>query len=231
MIHLDEKNLIGKGRDRACYAHPENVNACIKVSIKPEKQSIREKKYLRYLSKKDRNLSFISNYLGQIETSNGTGHQYELVRDFEGNIAPTLKEAIQSDLISIDEINDIVKRVKHYLINELICVYDLSPNNVCVYKDKKGNWQFKIIDGLGVSTWNPATERVKLLAESLIQKSHNRLIDRIDKTLKYKRLNMTPKPKKRNSKILQTVRSFTTTIGLLIPFIILYFGLAEGWSI
>jgi hypothetical protein len=44
-LELDSTLFIAKGRDRACYRHPLEPSLCIKVALRPEKQSVREKAY------------------------------------------------------------------------------------------------------------------------------------------------------------------------------------------
>lgn len=205
-INLDDGLLIGKGRDRACYAHPAVNNTCKKVALKPEKQTQREIKYLSFLRKKGKKLSFISQFIGPVQTDFGMAYQYELVRDKNGNIAPTLKQAINNKLISKQEVNDLVNRLHTLLIKESICVYDLSPSNIVIFLDERNIWQFKIIDGIGVPNANPFTAKIEFLTAKLIHASYKRLIAKINKTFIYQELNTRPEPKKREPKFVKNIK-------------------------
>lgn len=50
-INLSDNLIVGKGRDRVCYEHPNNANLCIKISITNDKQSKREVSYFKFLKK------------------------------------------------------------------------------------------------------------------------------------------------------------------------------------
>lgn len=155
--------LIGKGRDRACYVHPENPSLCIKVAIKKEKQSKREKRYLSYLKRKGRELSCFSQYLGSVGTNLGKGYVFELARDSEGNIAFTLKKAMEQRLLNRKEIMSLILEIEKNIIEQNICVYDLTPNNVAVFRGQDNEIHYIIIDGLGVSNLNPLSTRLSFL--------------------------------------------------------------------
>ena len=175
MLSLDESLLIGIGRDRACYQHPTTPSLCIKVALKAEKQSIRERNYLKFLKKKNRDLTYISQYMGTLDTNLGKGHVFELVRDEKNNIAPTLKTAIQNKHIECHEVEELVNQLKTYLYTQSICAYDLSPNNIVVVKNSNSKWSLKIIDGIGISQPNPFIIHFKTLTHKVLDKSFKRL--------------------------------------------------------
>jgi len=228
LIQLDNTLLIGQGRDRACYQHPENKELCIKVALKPEKQSKREKNYLEYLKSKNRDLGHVSQYHGTIQTNLGTGYLFDLARDSDGKIAMTLKSAIKKKIIKETEVIRLISELENYLYSEKICVYDLSPSNIVVQKDTSNKWQFTLIDGLGVATPNPLIKRTNILTENLLTRSFQRLRNKVDKTFKYTKLNATPPPKKREPKHIKLLKRFGMVITLSISvFAIFYFELIE----
>jgi len=181
MLALNHKQLIGKGRDRACYAHPDTPSLCVKVSLKPEKQSIRERQYLAFLSKQNVDLSLISCHRGEVETNLGKGHLFDLYRSSAGIICPTLKEAIQQNLYSKEYLLTELKTLKNYLIENAICVRDLSPNNIICATHAQGQTKFIIIDGIGSPNYNPLTIRWKPLIVRAIDKAWKRLERKIKK--------------------------------------------------
>lgn len=174
LINLDESMLIGKGRDRACYAHPYDLSLCIKIAIKAEKQSRREKRYLSYLKRKNRDISLLSDFKGVVKTDKGTGYLFELVRNNDGSIAESLTNVIKKQLISVADIKTINDLLEDYLTKQQICAYDLSPNNLVVFTDQNGKLACKIIDGIGVAKPNPLLTRLP----SLITKSQQKALAR-----------------------------------------------------
>ncbi len=216
MIYLHKTQLIAKGRDRACYQHPTDPDLCIKVAIKPEKQSKRERSYLDYLHKKNRDLTNISLYQGKVDTNLGTGYLFDLIRVDNETVAPTLNSAIKNNLIEYEEVKRILSQLENYLYEQKICVYDLSPNNIAVQKNKMGEWDYKLIDGLGVANANPFVMRINYLTDVLLNRSFKRLNEKIDKIYKYKMLNLTPEPKKRQSKQIKIAKKVGLAITLLV---------------
>lgn len=174
-IQLDSTMLIGKGRDRVCYIHPADDSLCIKVAINREKQSRREKRYLNFLKKRGKDLSLLSDYKGVTKTNLGVGHIFELARDDKGNVAPSLKTAIQNKLISENEVEQLILKIEAYITEQSICAYDLSPNNIVVLMKDHKNINCKIIDGVGVAKPNPLSIRL----DSLILKSQKHSLARL----------------------------------------------------
>jgi hypothetical protein len=167
--------LIGQGRDRYCYAHPENPTLCIKIARHSEQQSARERKYIDFLKKRGTDLSNISCHAGLIQTNKGTGHLFELLRLENGNIAPTLKSVIQTNQVSIDECLKELQKLKSYLIVNNICVRDLSPTNIVCDVSDTNNIRFVIIDGIGSPNFNPLTIRWSRLTKKAIERAWARL--------------------------------------------------------
>lgn len=199
MIDLDKCNLIGKGRDRAVYEHPDNPKLCIKVAIKKEKQSKRERTYIEHLKQKKTDLTGISLYRGSVVTTLGTGHLFDLVREENGSVGKTLKEMIDHKNIDNGDLKNLTSRIVDYLYSQNICVYDLSPKNIVIIKSKNKDWKFKIIDGLGVANSNPFVVHSSFLTRKLLDKSVARLKTKINKAIKYRDLNTLPPQKKRKT--------------------------------
>jgi hypothetical protein len=175
LLNLSDTQLVAKGRDRACYEHPNEKELCIKVALKPEKQSVREKKYLEYLTKNNRDLSGLSNFRGEIDTNLGKGYMFDLIRDTNGKVALTLNSSIQQKLINLKEAEDLICQFASYLRREQICAYDLSPNNLVIFQDEQNNWQARLIDGLGVSKPNPFITRIAYFTKKLQDHAYSRL--------------------------------------------------------
>ena len=164
-IELTSSIFIAKGRDRACYHHPFQANLCVKVAVKPEKQSLREKAYLNFLTQKHTDLHAVSQYRGEVSTNLGKGYLFDLAMNYDGSLSKTLKQAIQEEAIPQQEVNKLLAQLKHYLESNLICVKDLSPNNLAYVKTNENKATLFIIDGIGLS----ADVDFEMVSESPLQ--------------------------------------------------------------
>lgn len=185
IIQLTSQLIIGKGRDRICYEHPLIDDICIKLSIKGNKQSNREVRYFTFLKDRGADLSSISIFLGKIETNLGKGYSFELIRDEDGSVSRTLRQALESKYISIQDIQPKLAELKAYLIANKICVRDISPSNISCQKTSCGH-NLVIIDGVSNANLNPLTIRLQSLVNKAIEKAWkglDRKLIRIEKSL------------------------------------------------
>ena len=184
-IQLSDDLIIGTGRDRICYEHPTIKDQCIKVSISSHKQSRREVRYFSFLNKRNIDLSHVSVFLGKIKTNQGAGFCFELVRNTDENISLTLRENLEKQIFSVKEIQPKLEELKEYLINNGICIRDISPSNIICQNTNQGI-NLIIIDGVGNSNSNPLTIRFTSLINSAIikaWKSLDRKLARIEESL------------------------------------------------
>lgn len=172
---LNLTEIIGQGRDRACYAHPLVADLCVKVALKSEHQTLRERNYLMFLKQHQADLSAISCYRGDVMTDHGQGYLFELERLPDGQVAPTLKQAIISGSLTQQQVLDELRKLRDYLFKNAIFVRDLSPTNIVCKPRKDGHLDFKIIDGIGSPNHNPLTIRWRFLVERAIDKAWQRL--------------------------------------------------------
>jgi len=184
-IQLSDDLIIGTGRDRICYEHPTIKEQCIKTSISSHKQSRREVRYFSFLKKRGVDLSQVSEFLGKVQTNKGIGFCFELIRDVNGRVSPTLREALEQQIISVTDIQHDLTQLKEYLISNRICVRDISPSNI-IYQVTPQGTKLIIIDGISNSNLNPLTIRMPKLITAAIAKawqSLDRKLTRIDKSL------------------------------------------------
>lgn len=186
IIQLTDDLIIGKGRDRICYEHPNNKNLCIKISISNNKQSKREVRYFKFLKNRSVNLAKISTFQGHVITNLGKGYSFDLIRDEDGNVAKTLRQCLELKTFTINEIQPKLLELKEYLVQNKICVRDISPSNISCQETSKGINLF-IIDGASNANVNPLTIRLESLINSSITKAWKgleRKLVRIEKTLR-----------------------------------------------
>ena len=152
IINLNaDRDLIGKGKERKCYVHPENPNKAIKISSGPvTKQTDRELKFYRSLSRRPK-LSFkhIPCYYGEINTNLGPGQMFDLIRDYDGQVSRSLLWYLQQGY-SLDFFKKDLTRLFEYLVaNQLIFNHDMYSGNILFKKKSADKGRLVIIDGLG----------------------------------------------------------------------------------
>lgn len=170
IIQLSDDLIIGKGRDRVCYAHPHKKNLCIKISIGSNKQSKREARYFNFLESRQADLSKISIFQGNVITNLGKGYTFDLIRDEDGSVAKTLRQCLESKIFTIDEIQPKLHDLRDYLIRNNICVRDMTTANI-ICKKTKGGFKLFIIDGVSNASINPLTIRFHSLVKKAIEKA------------------------------------------------------------
>lgn len=185
IIQLSDELIIGKGRDRICYEHPTIKDLCIKTSINTHKQSRREVRYFSFLQKRNTDFSHVSEFLGKVRTNKGTAFCFKLIRESSGKVSPTLREALEQQIISLKDVQHELILLKEYLIVNRICVRDISPSNI-IYQTTPHNINLIIIDGISNPNLNPLTIRHPKLISAAIGKawkSLERKLTRIEKSL------------------------------------------------
>jgi len=177
-IYLTDKLIVGKGRDRICYEHPNDSNLCIKVSINNDKQSKREVSYFNFLIKRNTNLSKISIFRGKVNTNKGVGYTFDLIRDHDKKISKTLRQCLEAQEFTTKWVEPHLIDLKKYLIINKICIRDISPSNISCQKKPDGISLF-IIDGVSNANINPLTIRL----QNLVNASFNKAWKSLDRKL------------------------------------------------
>ncbi|MFV0563245.1 YrbL family protein [Malaciobacter mytili] len=158
MVELNEKYLVNKGTNRACYIYPNEKNKCIKIDLKDNKETKREIKYYKLLQKKSISFKMLSKYFSSIKTSLGQGEVFELIIDYDGKVSTEVDKYLTNKTSSNEDIKNIISlipKLKQYLYKEKIYVKDLNPVNIVFQKLDKLNYRLVIIDGLAHSNYNP----------------------------------------------------------------------------
>lgn len=163
---LTDDLIVGEGRDRVCYRHPQVETLCIKVPKKPEKQTRRERLYFGIIKYLEKNTEHLSVYRGMVKTNLGDGAMFDLILNEDGNVSSTLTEAIRNDQISKTELNSLLQVLRYYLDSSAICLRDLSPNNIALQIAPDGK-KLMIIDGVS----NPGINPINFFSSNLIRKN------------------------------------------------------------
>lgn len=167
-VILKEELFISKGTSRKSYIHPDDENVCIKISHKKSshRSTQREIKYYQRLQKRHISFDMISKYLYSVQTNQGRGDAFELVRDYDGHISKDLRFYLS---LKNDRLNHIIAKLledlRQYLKREYILFSDLDFRNILVKRVTEDEYKLIIIDGLGDNNQVPLLEYVHWLGE------------------------------------------------------------------
>jgi hypothetical protein len=102
IVLLDESLVLGKGRNKVVYIHPDNPERCIKINN--EGTAFDHLYEMRY--RKTRELlhlppsSLLTKYYGTVKTNYGDGFVFERVCDYDGITSKTIGELINLEIES-----------------------------------------------------------------------------------------------------------------------------------
>ncbi len=148
------KQPIGRGKDRACYVHPDDPRKAIKISIgKSSAQARREIKFYRKLQKRGEIVDKpIPNYYGLCDTNLGQGIVVDLIRNYDGEVSRSLDWYLAQGCLIL-EFEPYLDELKHsFLQNQIIFNSDMTIDNLLVQKLSIRKTRLVAIDGLGDGT-------------------------------------------------------------------------------
>lgn len=151
-INLKREYYLGKGRERACYLHPDDDSKVIKVVYKPLEnlnQNQLEYEYLKYLEKKDISFSHLSKCYGKVQTNLGEGYIFERIKDYDGETSISFKSVVMNGFISKNLEIELLNELKKYLLDNNIIFVDVALSNVFCQKISEDNYKLVLTDGIG----------------------------------------------------------------------------------
>jgi hypothetical protein len=150
-LYLTEKDFLGKGTYRRAYQHPEDITKCIKISIESsqDRDTRDELRYRKICKKTVEQSKLLTKYYGTVETNLGTGHVFELVRDYDGMVSQSFRSLLQREKDS-PMVYDLLQKLKKNLFEELILVRPLWPGNILIQRITEQESQVRIIDDIGM---------------------------------------------------------------------------------
>lgn len=184
LIHLQEKDLIGTGTRRFCYAHPSESSLCIKIPKAKKngiKQQNREVKFYQQLTSRGVPTVRITHYHGEVETSLGRGYVYDVIRDVNGNPSQPFGAYIKNDPSRSAEYIQMLKTLEDYLFDNSVVFYDLNVWNILCKEKEDGSLEPFIIDGVGDVVAIPVLNLSKRLLNQKIKRRWLRLISKMKK--------------------------------------------------
>ncbi|MEZ8105239.1 YrbL family protein [Vibrio cortegadensis] len=178
MRDFTQWKVIGKGAERTCYQDPDDKSRCIKVSDKNRsKQTYREIKYFKFLTRKKVSFDHIPNFYSVIENDDYLGIEQEIILDASGLPSKTLY-AYLSDARTTKEMDVLYLSLdvfKKYLLDNNIIPSDLNCNNLLVTEISSGV-KIHMIDGFGSSEVIPLANYFSLLGRNKINRKWTRFL-------------------------------------------------------
>jgi len=147
-IEITEKDLISEGNHRKIYAHPIDLDKCIKIPKVRLKNRSRDRE-IKYLLKYSKLSSdYLSMYLGDVATNLGTGYIFHLIRDANGAISSPL-----SKLRRLEGLEEKIYELYSKCLRDGVVIGDLHPGNVVAQMFEDSSYKLWVIDGAGNSDY------------------------------------------------------------------------------
>ena len=165
MIQLpkDHSNplVVGVGRHRACYIHPEDVSKCIKVVHNPGEHAFQEIKrelaYYKHLESYLKDWSGLPRFYGEFETNLGRGFVYDRIVDFDGRPSQSIDQRYNENNLEQlhDELLMLIDRLQCYLWDNRITTMSIKPYNVLCHRINESEIIPVVCDNIGSASFLP----------------------------------------------------------------------------
>ncbi|MGB0373174.1 MAG: YrbL family protein [Opitutales bacterium] len=182
MIELSQNLLIGKGKKRLCYKHPEEGNKCIKITYNRDRRtSAGVKRELRYLHKythKKRKLAVIPKYYGKVVTNLGEGYIFELVLDYDGTVSQNLCDYLVHNRADERLYQKIIDLYLAFRSSKAL-VSDLHTGNIVINRHRPEDYRLIVIEGFGNSDFIKLGDFLWSFAKMKLKRKFKRLLIKV----------------------------------------------------
>ena len=168
VIVLESTHLIGEGRIRWCYRHPQDPGKCIKID-KPNKGGATEKEVFYYRKlrwfRSSLSCTHVPRFHGTVEPNMGCGGVSDLIRDeTTGEISGLLSSYIISGEVTADAPRW-AEACRSYVktLLEAAVVIDFHAAHICVRRLRDGSLRFVTVDGIGHREFIPVRDFFKMV--------------------------------------------------------------------
>ncbi len=142
---------IGRGKERACYVHPDDPRKAIKVPFgKVDQQTRREIRFYRKLARRNSGENrHIPQFYGTCETNLGKGIVVDLVRNYDGEISRPINWYLAQG-VPLEEFDVYLEELKQAFLKHLVIFnHDLTIGNLLFQRTSTRSARLVAIDGLG----------------------------------------------------------------------------------
>lgn len=147
VIELASDSYFAKGGHRACFEVPGEPNLCVKVELTNDpatRERVEEElRGHRKLLAQGVSCPVVSLFRGEVETNLGPGYLFDLVRNEDQSISPTLRNCGKD--LGPECVSELVRNFYHEVVSRKLIVGDIHPKNLVV-KDRS---ELVLIDGVG----------------------------------------------------------------------------------
>lgn len=159
MINLTDDLYLGAGMHKTVYAHPTDKTLCIKILHKtPDEDLERELRYRKALGKRAEEMTLLTKYFGEVETSQGKGYLFERVLDYDDKPSKTMLELFEEtihDKKLLTNLEELLLDFKRVYFAEKISLAGIDPDNYLVQRISRTETRVRIIDNIGTSAFIP----------------------------------------------------------------------------
>lgn len=152
ILKLDTNLLLGKGRERECYIHPNDYTKVIKVVYRPDQnlnQNEMEYKYIQYLHKNKIDFSHLTDCYGHVNTNLGPGYIFDRVLDYTCEQSKSFKFMVLNSFLTQEEELILINELKEYIFKNNIIFVDIALSNVLCKKINETSYKLILTDGIG----------------------------------------------------------------------------------
>ncbi len=157
IVYLNKELLLSKGSERDCYLHPDDHTKVIKIAPSEgvhRDQNNLDNHYYRYLSGSGKDLQYVTECFGFVETNLGQGLVFTRALNYNGTPSHSLKYMMFHKKIAVDTQRDLLKNLLTYLSENQIVFGDICCGNIFCKEVSKEKYTFIIVDGLGARRFN-----------------------------------------------------------------------------
>jgi hypothetical protein len=174
---------VGKGKERACFTHPDDAQKAIKISFGDvSEQSRREIKFYQKLQRRGGSDPHIPTFYGLCESNRGQGIVVDMIRDQDGEISKPLNWYL-AEGYPIEDFEPYLDELKQsFLHNLIIFNHDMTVGNLLFQKVSASAARLVAIDGLGDVVALDWLDVFPFLVRRKISRRWSRFIARVYRT-------------------------------------------------
>ncbi len=173
-IIITDDLYLGMGRHKTVYAHPTDPHLCIKIlHTTPDPDFDREIRYRKALGKRADDMTLLTGYFGEVDTSKGKGYLFERVVDFDGKSSKTLLKLFDEALVDktrLPDVRKILMDFKRTYFAEKILLAGIDADNYLVQRISPTENRVRIIDNVGTSALIPLAYHFDMFAKKRVVK-------------------------------------------------------------
>ena len=182
-LTLTEQDFISQGSHKKCFAYPGYKDRCIKIPYNAAGQIDlnREIHYLTHvLKKRGEQSGILPRYYGEVDTTLGAGHAFELIRDYDGAISQDIRGFLTaSDVgaLQLTALHDSLLNLRDRMLRYRVISMSIYPENILYQKLTESTFRLMLINDMGSGAALPLEYYVVPLAKAKIKRYWNRFVD------------------------------------------------------